>query len=62
MIKKLSAFGHQQNVIVYQQTADSRQLIARLSLVISRDLSETLPQAIWFVNAGDFPRFTIPIT
>jgi hypothetical protein len=30
--------------------------------VISRDLSETLPYAIWFVNAGEFPTFTISIT
>jgi hypothetical protein len=26
--------------------------------VISRDLSETLPHAIWFVNAGACPNFT----
>jgi hypothetical protein len=30
--------------------------------VISRDLSETLPHAIWFVNAGEFPTFAISIT
>jgi hypothetical protein len=30
--------------------------------VISRDLSETLPHAIWFVNAGACPNFTSSTT
>jgi hypothetical protein len=62
LMKKLSPFGHHQSVVSSQLTADSWQPTARLSLVISRDLSETLPHAIWFVNAGELPSFTISIT
>jgi hypothetical protein len=42
--------------------ADRWKLIARLSLVISRDLSENLPQADWFVNGGALPKFTSSFT